>query len=220
MTFGIQIQSSSGFTQIDDTMVNYVLRASGSLAVSGSFNNPSSDTVDVSAFVTDATKCLFFVRPTVVNSAISGQVRADGVAKIEAWQTGTVQWRVYERADAIAVPASGYGINVMKPNGSLAYSSEYAVPLIFAVVSGFPSFSVGSVTHSYAAIPFGLLHNCYVWSIFYEDDPVPDELNTMALQWYSATSVGVGTETEEYYSSGSNEVINTSVRSWCFIEGS
>jgi hypothetical protein len=222
MAYGIRIENSSGFTQIDQDFVNYVLVASGSFSSTGTSDSPKTHTVNFSALVSSP-DTMFFARPTTtasVGSSFPGMAGSSTgtVATIQSFYTGTIQWQVYQRSSALSVPSSGYGLNVFRPNGELAFSSQYKIPRIFSIIESNLGFgNMGTASHSYSAIPYALMQNGYEWAFYPEDDPIPDTLYYMVTSWTS-TSVSV-----DSFSVDTFQALNffqlTGSRVWAFIQG-
>lgn len=218
MAYGIRVESNSGFTQIDQDFVNYVLVASGSLTFTGGFGgNPDSKTVNFGALV-NTNDTIVFARPLTMGVGLIGYSNATS-ATIIATAPSVVQWRVYERSNSLPPPVSGYGLNVFRPDNSLAFSSQYNPPRIFSILESAPNFSVGTVSHSYSEIPFALMQNGYEWIFFPEDDPIPNTIYYMAVFW-SANQLSVegwAYDTFDEYNGVFWQL--TGVRAWAFIQG-
>lgn len=223
MAYGIRVESGSGFTQIDQDFVNYVLVASGSFSSSGNNTNLQTHTINYDSLVSSQ-DTIFFARPSTV-TGLPANTSAELVgssynnaATIRSLYTGTIQWRVYERASVLTPPTSGYGLNVYRPNGTLAFSSQYNVPRIFAILEGAPSFSgIGTVNHSYSAIPFALMQNGYEWAFFPDDEPAPNTIYYKSVAWTS-TSVSVYALAVDTFNNYGAPFTLTGVRAWAFIQ--
>jgi len=224
MAYGIRVESSSGFTQIDQDFVNYVLVASGSFSSTGNYSFPQTHTINYSSLVSTLDN-IFFARPTttgynVGNNSDSELAGSSGnnVAQIVSSYTGTIQWRVYERANVLTPPSSGYGLNVYRTNGELAFSSQFSVPRIFAIVESSPTFgSAGSASHSYSAIPYALMQNGYEWAFFPDEEPVPNTVYYMSVYWQS-NSVSVQGQSFDTFDDYGASFQLTGVRAWAFIQ--
>lgn len=225
MAYGIRVENNSGFTQIDQDFVNYVLVASGSFSSSGNNTTPQTHLINYGSLVSTQDN-IFFARPssTGYNSGNNSSAELVGstnnnVAKIESLYTGTIQWRVYERANVLTPPSSGYGLNVYRPNGELAFSSQYKVPRIFSIIESAPTFgSAGTATHSFGAIPYALMQNGYEWAFFPDDEPAPNTLYYMSVYWESATAISVnGLAVDTFNDYGATFQL-TGVRAWAFIQ--
>lgn len=225
MAYGIRVESSSGFTQIDQDFVNYVLVASGSFSSSGNNTNPQTHTINYNALVSSQ-DTIFFARPTTTgynssNNSDSELIGSSGanVAKIISSYTGTIQWRVYERATVITPPSSGYGLNVYRPDNSLAFSSTRNPPRIFSIIEGAPSFSgLGTVNHSYSAIPYALMQNGYEFAFFPDEEPAPNTVYYMSVYWTS-NSISVNSYALDTFNNYGAPFTLTGVRAWAFIQG-
>lgn len=223
MAYGIRVESGSGFTQIDQDFVNYVLVASGSFSSSGNNTTLQTHTINYDSLVSSQ-DTIFFARPSTV-TGLPSNTSAELVgssynnsATIRSLYTGTIQWRVYERASVLTPPTSGYGLNVYKPDGTLAFSSQYNVPRIFAILEGAPSFSgIGTVNHSYSAIPFALMQNGYEWAFFPDDEPAPNTIYYKSVAWTS-TSVSVYALAVDTFNNYGAPFTLTGVRAWAFIQ--
>jgi hypothetical protein len=224
MAYGIRVENNSGFTQIDQDFVNYVLVASGSFSSSGNNTFTQTHVINFSALVSSS-DTIFFARPATVTGLppnTSPELIGDSsgtAARIISLYTGTIQWRVYERANVLTPPSSGYGLNVYRPNGELAFSSQYKVPRIFGIVEGIPNFSgVGVINHSYSAIPYALMQNGYEWAFYLDEgDPVPNTVYYMSVGW-TATSVGAYSIAFDTFNNYGADFMLTGVRAWAFIQ--
>lgn len=224
MAYGIRVESNSGFTQIDQDFVNYVLVASGSFSSSGNNSFPQTHTINFSALVSSS-DTIFFARPTTVGYNIGNNSDSELIgesfgtsATIRSLYTGTIQWRVYERANVLTPPTSGYGLNIYRPDGTLAFSSQYNVPRIFAILEGAPTFSsLGTVNHSYSAIPFALMQNGYEWAFFPDEEPVPNTVYYMSVYWQAGSVSVQGLSVDTFDNYGAPFQL-TGVRAWAFIQ--
>lgn len=214
MAYGIRVESSSGFTQIDQDFVNYALVGSGFVTFTGSFgNNPDEKFINTSG-LSSTNDTLLFARPLTNGIGLMGY---DG--RIIATAPTTVEWRLYERSNALTAPTSGYGLNVLRPDGSLAFSSIYNPPRVFSIIESAPNFGVGSVSHNYSAIPFALMQNGYPWRVDVEEEPIPNTIYYMAVFW-DTNQLSVDSwayDTFDFYRQPS--WVLTGVRAWAFIQG-
>ena len=213
MAYGIRVESSSGFTQIDQDFVNYALIASGFVTFTGSFGNTPDRKVINTGGVASTNDTLLFARPLTNGVGLIGS----GTTIIATAPT-IVEWRLYERVNALTPPTSGYGLNVFRPDGSLAFSSAYNPPRVFSIIESAPNFGVGSVSHSYSAIPFALMFNGYVWRLDVEEEPIPNTIYYMAVFW-DTNQLSVGHwayDTFQFYREPS--WVLTGVRAWAFIQ--
>ena len=226
MSYGIRVENSSGFLQIDQDFVNYVLVASGSVSATGTFNNLDTITVDFSSSVT-TTDTLFFARPTTTGqqgftgfAAISG-TSGDTRATMLTPYTGTIEYQVYERASGLTPPNTGYGLTVLKSDGTLAYSSEFKVPRVFSVVDVNAGASSGLITHGYSEIPYALVGNGHLVEYRYEEEPIPSIWTYMAAYWNDASTVSISYLEEESFGGPRQDYFgpDEAVRSYAFIRG-
>jgi hypothetical protein len=130
MSYGLYVENSSGFIQIDENYENLMVVQSGTLT-------SSQNELVVSSSITD--DFLVFVRPnspvttSEYNIACDNNDDDDHLFNVFCWQ-GSSQVPFYKRSCDYAVcvkgsefsePTTGYGLNVYKPDGTVRWSSEY-----------------------------------------------------------------------------------------------
>jgi hypothetical protein len=238
MAYGISVLNNSGHTQIDQSFVNYSLKASGSFSVTSLTDQGAgiyARSITIAASAHGATDPLVFIRPSVLPATgadskhIAGWVNANSAIRVHVDTVGTYQWQVYEKSTLTSTSTanSGSGLNVYTAGGDLAFSSNYPNPAIFAITQGFitpTSFHTASFTHGYSNIPYGFLNSCYFCqadSHTEEGDGEEIEFTIIAAQslFWTSTQVGVAiTELEvESGNTASNWTLNSGLRFWAWI---
>jgi len=135
MTYGFYCENESGFTQVDGTYDNFAVFASGT--VNTSWSGGPQTTVSFPAGTPD--DYLIFAKPTVETGFTTFAYGTDinATSPVGSYffftnqygQTGpvSVDWIIAIRSKELAVQADpnvGYGFNVYKDNGEIAYSTN------------------------------------------------------------------------------------------------
>ena len=117
MGYGIRVQNSSGFVQIDDTYDNFVLHQTGT--VSASKNSPAT----ISYADTGSLPII------AIRTVSGGSMAIAGVSTTSAGFHGgndgaaTVEYRVYRRLAGVPASSSNYGLRVYNGANALTYDS-------------------------------------------------------------------------------------------------
>lgn len=141
MAYGIHVENTGGKTIIDENFINYIEVASGSASVTGPAYNsgdpPDYNNITVSGY-TYSSKDLVFVQMTGwVGDGVFFSSGSSSTLQIGSFGTGTLKYRIFRNIDISASPStSGYGLEVFKANGGLAFSSNYRVANIITTISG------------------------------------------------------------------------------------
>ena len=117
MSYGIRIQNSSGFVQIDDTYDNFVLHQTG--VVSASKNSPATI-----SYANAGSLPLIAIRTVSGGSmAISGFSTTSAEFRGGNDGAATVEYRVYRRLAGVPASSSNYGLRVYNGAQALTYDS-------------------------------------------------------------------------------------------------
>lgn len=129
MSYGISLQSNSGFTLIDQDYENYALYSSGSVSATNFGSTPL--TFD---FTTD----FILVRSNSYNVAIgiySMPTTSSIVICVDSVSSITVEYVILRKMSILPLSSDNYGFEVYKSNGDIAYSSRGIVPSIQSTLS-------------------------------------------------------------------------------------
>ena len=139
MSYGIQSINNSGFTQIDENSEVFQVIQTGTKPVNVSY---------VTLPNTLPTDCLVFARPaggrtsgTVLLTGHITDFTNSGTRTLRAYMKYNLacDYAVVQRCSEFTAPTSGYGINVYKSNGDLAFTSEQ--PMLRVIAARAVSFS-------------------------------------------------------------------------------
>jgi hypothetical protein len=162
MSYGIQSINSSGFTQIDENSEVFQVIQTGTKAAGIEY---------VTLPNTLPTDCLVFARPQ--GGRTSGQVYLTGyVSDYTVSGTRTLKahmkynlacdYAVVQRCSEFTEPTSGYGINVYKSNGDLAFTSEQPMLRVIAARAVSFSSSTGAFDSGWYQGATGSIDTAYV----------------------------------------------------------
>jgi len=142
MSYAIQSINSSGFTQIDENSEVFQVIQTGTKPINQSY---------VTLPNTLPPDCLVFARPqggrtsgTVILTGYISDFTVNGTRHLRANMKYNLacDYAVVQRCSEFAEPTSGYGINVYKSNGDLAFTSEQ--PMLRVIAARAVSFSNSS----------------------------------------------------------------------------
>ena len=152
MAYGMSVTNTGNKIIIDENFVNYIEIASGSTSITGPSSSgafPGINNINIPGY-SYSKKDLIFVRMvTWANGGVYGFTRSGGI-DIWSFGNGSLEYRIFRNIDVSASPStSGYGLEVFKPNGGLAFSSNYRVANVATIITGtYPftaNFSWGSL---------------------------------------------------------------------------
>jgi hypothetical protein len=182
MSFGLSITNTAGQILVDNDFISYIEVAAGSATLEGPAGEGGYPGVNVITIpnYTGLTEDLIFVRmgSVWVGGGVFGRVLVDtSDIQIQSFGEGTLEYRIFRNVDISGETSSeGFGLEVLKENGDLAFSSNYRPAAISTTISGTYPFAV-----------------TFPWGDFYEFTTQP---------WVCA-SIGTGITTSEPASSGS-----------------
>lgn len=118
MSYGIKVQNSSGFVQIDDTYDNFVLHQTGTVSASknapATINYADTGSLPIIAIRTVSGGSMAIAEVSTTSARFWGG--NDGAA--------TVEYRVYRRLAGVPASSSNYGLRVYNGAQALTYDSE------------------------------------------------------------------------------------------------
>jgi hypothetical protein len=188
MSFGLSITNTAGQILVDNDFISYIEIASGSATLEGPVAEnalPAINTITIADYEA-LTEDLIFVRMGSV--WVGGGVFAKVVIgttdiEIRSFGEGTIEYRIFRNVDISGeISSEGFGLEVLKANGDLSFSSNYRPTAISTTISGTYPFAV-----------------TFPWGEFYEFTKQP---------WVCA-SIGTGLTTSEPASSGGFGVTGT-----------
>ena len=251
MTYGLYIENDSGWIQIDENFVNYILTSSGTTSgFSGDNTSPAVMVFDFSStsihpmdgMIHDPYP-LLFVRPSVDRAGLESIADTFGEDasvfnkeysnsgrkySLRMPFTGALDWKLFERAEYVTPPGTGYGLNVYNASGDLAYSSAYETPRIIHITSDNWPFSAGtpySSTNSSEPVPYILVNSAYrIDNIPFidEEGEDPGEVTYQTVDWWYSGSThycGVSNWTEDHFDTTDYKITNSGEKFFPIIHG-
>lgn len=137
MSFGIEVFNDFGITLIDQDFSNYATYSSGTLSSLGVFYDVmSTPFYYFEIFIPAITGSILFLRPSTLPGdffLVSGG-GAGEVARIGSSTSSPIKFKILSPSSGFSIPAT-YGLNIFKPDGALAFSSDYEYMVLSSTVS-------------------------------------------------------------------------------------
>ena len=120
MSYGIRVQNSSGFVQIDDIYDNFVLHQTGT--VSASTNSPATI-----SYANTGSLPLIAIRTVSGGSMAVAEITTTSAVFRGGYDgAATVEYRVYRRLAGVPASSGNYGLRVYNGAQALTYDSGRA----------------------------------------------------------------------------------------------
>lgn len=148
MAFGLKVWGDSGALQIDDNYANYQIVRKGTLTISQSGNSYGTGAVSV----TGTAPLIAWTGggyAAVVQTARNGST---WTFNIGAYCPSPITLTYYIFDQIQGIPQAGsYGLRVFKPDGSIAFDSNYGFARISSVISSLDNQNNSQLTYTYDA---------------------------------------------------------------------
>lgn len=139
MAYGISVTNTGNKIIIDQNLVNYIEIASGSASITGPASEgdyPGVNNINISGYTSSKKDLIFIKMGAWGGGGVYGHTRTGGI-RIMSFGTGTLHYRIFRNVDVSASPSTtGYGLEVFKPDQTLAFSSNYRVAPIATLITG------------------------------------------------------------------------------------